>query len=33
MPEWEAFYFHKFFLNGDWVCISKKGHDFGVLLE
>ena len=23
MPEWEAFYFHKFFLNGYLVCISK----------
>ena len=24
MPEWEAFYFRKFFLNGYLVCISKK---------
>ena len=23
MPEWEAFYFRKFFLNGYLVCISK----------
>ena len=23
MPEWEAFYFRKFFKNGYLVCISK----------
>ena len=23
MPEWEAFYFHKFLKNGYLVCISK----------
>ena len=29
MPEWEAFYFRKFFKN----LYLKKGQDFGVLLE
>ena len=33
MPEWEAFYFRKFFKNGYLVCISKGHSHIMVTLE
>ena len=33
MPEWEAFYFRKFFLKWVLGLYLKNGPDFGVLLE
>ena len=33
MPEWEAFYFCKFFFKLVFDLYLRNGQDFGVLLE